>query len=275
MSRRGFLAGAAAAASVATERRGWALPKVEEPASPYTLHFAQPASKWPNALPVGNGRLGAVVFGRPGKERIQLNEESIWDGEPNRDRTNPKAGEAIPKIRELLFAGRIAEAEAMAEDDVLSVPRRMPCYQTLGDLHLDFSGMGLAEDDAVESYRLQLDLDTAIVTTSFTHRGVTYRREVFSSAPEQVIVIRMTASEPGKISVQARMDRPHSFESKRLGKDRLTLTGQALPVNDNPGLAAKEHQTGVRFYAELRLVHEGGELQDIDAEGRCRWCECV
>src|SRR5579875_3652650 len=134
MSRRSFLGGAAAIASIAAKRASWAKVGGKEPASPYTLHFAQPASKWPNALPVGNGRLGAVVFGRVGLERIQLNEESIWDGEPNRDRTNPKGAEAIPKIRELLFEGRITEAETMAVDDVLSIPRRMPCYQTLGDL---------------------------------------------------------------------------------------------------------------------------------------------
>lgn len=266
-SRREFLAGAAALASIPGERTAWPEATGEEPVSPYTVHFAQPASKWPNALPVGNGRLGAVVFGRPGQERIQLNEESIWDGEPNRDRTNPKAGEAIPRIRELLFEGRIKEAEALAVDDVLSVPRRMPCYQTLGDLRLDFSSMGLAQDVTVEGYRLKLDLDTAIVTTSFSHEGVTYRREVFSSAPDQVIVIRLTASHPGKLSVQARMDRPHSFATAKLAQNRLSLTGQALPVNDNPGLPVKEHQTGVRFYAELRMLHEGGALEETSDGG--------
>ena len=135
------------------------------------LHFAQPAAEWADALPVGNGRLGAMVFGEPAIDRVQLNEESIWDGEV-RDRNNPKAGEAVPKIRELLFAGKIAEAEALATTDMLSIPRRMPCYQTLGDLRLDFSAMGLTADAKVEDYRLELNLDTAVVTTSFTHGGV-------------------------------------------------------------------------------------------------------
>ena len=103
------------------------------------LHFAQPAAEWPDALPVGNGRLGAMVFGNPALDRVQLNEESIWDGEV-RDRNNPKAGEAVPKIRELLFAGKIAEAEALATTDMLSVPRRMPCYQTLGRFATGFFG---------------------------------------------------------------------------------------------------------------------------------------
>src|SRR5215469_3433464 len=198
ITRRHFLSGSAAATSLISDgtlvRNLHALQSSfkDEP-SPYVLHFAQPASKWPDALPVGNGRLGAMVFGVPGLDRLQLNEESIWDGEPNRDRNNPKAAAAIPRIRELLFAGNIAEAQALAVSDVLSIPRRMPCYQTLGDLHLDFSPMGLAPDTAVESYRLQLDLDTAIAKVIFHHRGITFTREIFSSAPDQVIVIRLSS----------------------------------------------------------------------------------
>ena len=269
VSRRGFLAGAAALTAGTKASRLWAESKSEDDkSSRYTLHFAQPASKWPNALPVGNGRLGAVVFGVPGVDRLQLNEESIWDGEPNRNRDNPRARAAISKIRELLFAGRVAEAEEMALSDVFSVPRRMPCYQTMGDLHLDFSPMGIGAETKVEEYRLQLDLDTAIATTSFARDGVRFRREVFSSAPDQAIVVRLTASEPGKLGVRLRMDRPQSFETKQIAKDRLTLAGQARPVNDNPGLPEKEHQTGVRFYSELRAITEGpkARLGDVSED---------
>src|SRR5579875_2552012 len=173
ITRRKFLAATAATAALVTD--GTAISKLDalapareadEP-SRYTLHFAQPASKWADALPVGNGRLGAMVFGVPAVDRLQLNEESIWDGEPNRDRNNPKAAAAIPRVRELLFSGNIAEAQELAVSDVLSVPRRMPCYQTLGDLHLDFSPMGISSGTPVENYRLQLDLDTAIAQVSF------------------------------------------------------------------------------------------------------------
>lgn len=193
VSRRKFLAGTAALAASARTK---AAPSDQDATvgDPLRLHFEQPASKWPNALPVGNGRLGAMVFGGTATERIQLNEESIWCGEPNRDRNNPKAAIAVPRIRELLFAGDPAAAEALALSDVLSIPRRMPCYQTLGDLHLDFSEMGLPAHGAVERYRLELDLDTAVVTTSFAAGGVTYRREIFSSSPDQVIVVRLTAN---------------------------------------------------------------------------------
>ena len=233
--------------------------------SPYTLHFTQPASKWPDALPVGNGRLGAMVFGVPGLDRLQLIEESIWYGEPNRDRNNPKAAEAIPRIRELLFAGNIAEAQTLAVSDVLSIPRRMPCYQTLGDLHLDFSSMGLAPNTAVENYRLQLDLDTAIARIGFRHNGVTYTREIFSSSPDQVIVVRLTADKPGRLHLCLTLDRPGSFDTKRATKDKLVMQGQALPVNDNPGLPAKEHQTGVRFHATMLALAEGGTISPAKA----------
>src|SRR5271170_5801688 len=190
-TRRRFVTGTAALAATLAHRRAWTLPP-SSPAddeTPYKLFFAQPAATWPDALPVGNGRLGAMFFGRPGLERIQLNEESIWDGEI-RDRNNPRAGAAVPKIRELLFAGKIAEAEALATSDMLAIPRRMPCYQTLGDLHLNF-GLDLAQP--VENYRLELNLDTAIVSTIFTQGGIRYTREVFSSVPNQVIVIRLTS----------------------------------------------------------------------------------
>jgi alpha-L-fucosidase 2 len=201
-----------------------------------------------------------MVFGAPGLDRLQLNEESIWDGEPNRDRNNPKAAAAIPRIRELLFAGNVAEAQALAISDVLSIPRRMPCYQTLGDLHLDFSPMGLASDAAVENYRLQLDLDTAVAKVTFRHNGVAYTREIFSSAPDQVIVVRLTADKPGSLHLRLSLDRPGSFQTTRIGKDKLVMQGQALPVNDNPGLPVKEHQTGVRFLAGLLAVPEGGTI---------------
>jgi len=224
------------------------------------LHFAQPAATWPDALPVGNGRLGAMVFGNPALERVQLNEESIWDGEV-RDRNNPRAGEAVPKIRELLFEGKIAEAEALATSDMFSIPRRMPCYQTLGDLRLDFSAMGLLPETKVEDYRLELNLDTAIATTRFRHAGTGYVREVFVSAPDQVIVVRMTVEGPGRISFAARLDRPAHFKTNSDGNDGLVLAGEAIPVNDNPGMTVKENPVGIRFYSKLLAVAEGGSVK--------------
>jgi len=260
VNRRQFLSGTAMLAATLATRRGWAAAQdaIAESGA-YVLHFTKPAATWPDALPIGNGRLGAMVFGEPAMDRVQLNEESIWDGEP-RDRNNPRASEAVPKIRELLFAGKIAEAEALATTDMLSVPRRMPCYQTLGDLRLDFSASGLTPEVKVEDYRLELNLDTAIATTSFRHAGTSYVREVFSSAPDQIIVVRMTAKGPGKISFAARMDRPAHFATSSDGNDRLVLSGEAIPVNDNPGLPVKENPVGISFYSKLLARAQGGTV---------------
>ena len=256
------MTGTAALAATLKQQRAWAGAPDAAAGQPtrYVLHFAQPAAEWPDALPVGNGRLGAMVFGDPALERVQLNEESIWDGEP-RDRNNPRAGEAVAKIRELLFAGKIAEAEALATTDMLSIPRRMPCYQTLGDLRLDFAASGLTPDAKVENYRLELNLDTAVATTSFTHAGTSYVREVFSSAPDQAIVVRMTAQGPGRLSFAARMDRPAHFRTSSEGNDRLILAGEAIPVNDNPGQPVKESPVGIRFHSELLALAEGGTVK--------------
>ena len=261
-TRRRFLTGTAAIATALTQRRAFAaIPKQTraDDATPYKLFFNQPATKWSDSLPVGNGRLSACVFGNPSLDRVQLNEESIWDGE-RRDRNNPKAGEAVPKIRELLFTGKIAEAEALASSDMLSIPRRMPCYQTLGDLRLDFSPGGLTPDTTIEDYRLELNLDTAIVTTTFTHESTRYTREVFSSAPDQIVVIRLTASQPGKLTFTARLDRPANFTTTAIAPNRLSLSGVAFPVNDNPGDSIKEHHVGIRYYAELHALNQGGTV---------------
>ncbi len=197
LNRRRFLRNSALSGLLLTRRHSFAsAPAIPEPDwSSLKLFYTRPAPTWPDALPVGNGRLGAMVFGNPAQERIQLNEESIWDGE-RRDRDNPAAGTAVPEIRKLLFDGKVHEAEKLATDDLFSIPRRMPCYQTLGDLHLDFTAMGLTPESKVEDYRLELDLDRAIATTTFTFAGVQHTREVFVSAPDQVIVIRLTASKP-------------------------------------------------------------------------------
>lgn len=272
ITRRTFLRDAALSGVLFSQRRSFAFASpLQTPTAvnwaQYKLFFNRPAPTWPDALPVGNGRLGAMVFGKPAVDRIQLNEDSIWDGE-RRDRDNPRAGEAVPEIRRLLFAGKVHEAEKMAVDDMLSIPRRMPCYQTLGDLYLDFSASGLTEAaSSIENYRLQLDLDRAIATTTFDHQGVHYTREVFSSAPDQVIVIRLTASLAGKLSFSARLDRPGNHTTSIASNNTLVLSGEALPVDDNPGLPVKERQTGVRFLAHMRAIAQGGSIQAIAPAG--------
>ena len=160
-------------------------------AAPETvLRYQAPAEKWVEALPVGNGRLGAMVFGGWQVERLALNEATLWSGGP-RDWNNAAAKAILPKVREAIFAGRYREAEALCKK--MQGPYNQS-YLPLGQLQLDFGGEGVATN-----YERTLDLDRAVVTTRYVRDGVTYSREVFCSAPDQVIVMRLTASVPGRL----------------------------------------------------------------------------
>ena len=256
-SRRRFLRTAALSSAVLAKRRElsvWAK-ETAEPSKGPVLFFEQPAATWPDALPVGNGRLGAMVFGNPAKERIQLNEETVWDGEP-RDRKNPQAARSA-EVRSLLMAGKVHEAEALAAEVMMGIPVRLPVYQTLGDLWLDFDNVPA---DA-SAYRLDLDLDQAIVAARFTAGGATWTREVFSSAPRNVIAVRIECTQP--IVLTVRLDRPAHSETQSLGSDRLVMTGAARPVNPTTDPATIEHQTGVAFRAELKAIAEGGKVRAV------------
>ena len=186
------------------------------------LWYGQPAGSWTQALPVGNGRLAAMVFGDLREERLQLNEDTVWSGE-KRDRSNPEAQKAVPEIRRLLQEGHPAEAQRLADRAMISVPRALPVYQTLGDLWLDFG----READAT-NYRRELDLDTGIASVRYATAGVHYVREVFASAPARSIVVRLSADRPGSISFRATLTRSADARTEaRSG--RLIMTGQALP----------------------------------------------
>src|SRR5512138_1203028 len=151
------------------------------------LWYRQPARQWTQALPVGNGRLAAMVFGPVRREHVQLNEDTVWSGE-KRDRSNPEAQKAVPEIRRLLQEGHPAEAQRLADRSMISVPRALPVYQTLGYLFLEFGG----EADAA-NYRRDLDLDTGVASVRYTVGGVQYLREVFASAPARSVIVRLTA----------------------------------------------------------------------------------
>src|SRR5215470_2033985 len=170
------------------------------PASALSLWYRRPAdTEWVRALPVGNGRLGAMVFGGVVRERLQLNEDTLWAGAPY-DPVNPDAREALPEVRRLLAAGQYAEAARLAGQTVMAKPLAQMPYETLGDLMLTFPDVGV-----VENYRRDLDLRTAITHVSYTLGGVSHTREVFASAPDQVIVVRLTAGRPGQIAFEARL----------------------------------------------------------------------
>ena len=261
-SRRRFLRTAALSSAALASRRNrsaWAAdtnPAANPESRGPVIFFDQPAATWPDALPVGNGRLGAMVFGNPAKERLQLNEETVWDGE-RRDRNNPQAARSV-EVRNLLMAGKVHDAEALASAVMMGIPVRLPVYQTLGDLWLDFDN--IAAD--VSAYRLELDLDQAVVTTRFTAGGATWTREVFSSAPRNVLVVRIECTRP--IACTVRLDRPAHGETASLGKDRLVMTGAARPVSPTTDPDTQEHQAGVAFRAEVKAIAEGGIVHAAD-----------
>jgi alpha-L-fucosidase 2 len=215
------------------------------------LWYRQPADKWTEALPIGNGRLGAMVFGGIGEERIQLNEDTVWSGE-RRDRNNPGAREAIPEIRKLLAAGKVAEAQSLADKAVISIPRRLPVYQPLGDLRLRFPG-----DTDVSDYRRELDLDSGIVRVSYRAAGASFTRDIFASAPDQVIVIRLTSGTPGKLSFSATLAREADSRTSVAAPDRVVLEGEALPHEKD----SQERKVGVKFRGELRVIPDGGTMR--------------
>ncbi len=222
------------------------------------LWYRQPAGRWTDALPVGNGRLGTMVFGRVVEERIQLNEESIWAGSYDAYEDPTGAAEQLAKARGLFFEGKCSEGEAVMQKGVMS-PRLHPrSYQTLGDLRLTMVGAdrsAVDPSDGRESYRRALDLSTAIATTRFESGGVLFTREVFASAPDQVLVVRVTADRPGQISLDASLDRPADATTTASGTNRLVLTGQAS--HDGKRL-------GVRFAACVEARPEGGTLSVSD-----------
>ena len=159
------------------------------------LWYRQAAANWNEALPIGNGRLGGMVFGDVIAEHIQLNEDTVWAGE-KRDRNNPEAAKSLPEVRRLLFAGMPHEAEVLADKTMIAIPRRMPQYQTMGDLRLSPGSQGTISD-----YRRELDLNTGVVRVTYRAGDANYTREYFSSAVDQVIVVRLTCDKPHRIEI--------------------------------------------------------------------------
>ncbi len=236
-----LVAGAAVASLPTQGRRAAVTP---ERSSDLTLWYRHWAREWVEALPVGNGRLGAMVFGGTRDEMIQLNEDTIWSGGKMPDMP-PAVTDQLPAIRQLLFDGRYQDGEARARA-LLAVPDAGGSHQTLGDLAL-IDG----PDGEPTTYRRSLDLDTGIAETTFTIEGVTYRRRVFASVPDRAIVVRLTADRPAHIRFRARMARAEASVTPGPGYS-LVLTNDA---------EQRARGTGVRFAAALRAVAHGGAVR--------------
>jgi alpha-L-fucosidase 2 len=215
-----------------------------------TLWYDKPANpkNWEEALPVGSGRLGAMIFGDPQNERIQFNEDTLWTGKPhNYDR--PGAGEALPEIRRLIFQGKIKDAENLARTKFLSYPVRQKAYQPFGDIHLQFPNGA-----TVSNYRRELNLNTAIATTTYRAQGITYTEEVFASYPDNAIVIHLSADRSNSVNFTATMDSPHETSQTAVTDNNLlVLTGQVRDVVPPKDL-------GTRFESRLRILTTAGRV---------------
>ena len=208
-----------------------------------TIWLRSAASQWDHAFPVGNGRLGAMVFGSVNRERIQLNEETLWMGGP-RETDNPEALKALPDVRRLLFEGRPTQAYALAERKMMGKPWRLESYQSLADLRLNFDHEGTIGD-----YRRELDLDAAVARVTYKLDGVLFTREVFASHPDRAIVVRLTVDRPGALTFGAWIDRQQDARTEIAGNDQLNLIGH---LGGGKGLS---------FLASAKVTAEGGSQE--------------
>jgi len=187
----------------------------EIPSSRMSLWYKQPVPSgkggnvaWDHGMPIGNGRLGGMVFGQISNERIQLNLDTLWSGGP-RDMNNPEALEALPQVRKLLFDGNPGAAMNLANAKMMGRPKNLQPYQTLGDLWLDIKN----PEGEITDYRRELDMDDGIVCVAYKAGDVQMRREVFCSAPAGVLVARLTANKPGKMNLTVRLTRPADVQT--------------------------------------------------------------
>jgi alpha-L-fucosidase 2 len=210
----------------------------------HTLWYRQPAENWNEALPIGNGRLGAMVFGGVAEANIQLNEETVWSGGPNNN-IKPAMREAIPGIRQLLFEKKYDEAQVAANKSMQEKPNNGMAYQPVGNLLINFPG-----HENYREYTRTLDISQAVASVKYKVGNVGFKREIFSSFPDQVIVMRLTADAAGKINCRLRMNSPQKHAVNTTTNKDLVLSGISGDL---------EGQTGqVKFSARVRVKTTGG-----------------
>jgi alpha-L-fucosidase 2 len=216
------------------------------PSEKLCLWYRKPAQKWVEALALGNGRLGAMVFGGVNMERLQLNEDTLWGGGPY-DPANPEAPSALPEARRLIFEGKYVEAERLISQKMMAKPLRQMPYQPVGDLIIQFP-----HSNQVMNYLRKLDLQTAVATVQYTVNNVTYTREVFSSPVDQVIVVRISADKPSSVSFNALFKTPQTASFQIEGNDTILMTGTNGTAQDIPG--------ALKFQARAKIIPNGGSI---------------
>jgi alpha-L-fucosidase 2 len=241
------------------------------------LFYRRPAQNWNEALPVGNGRLGGMVFGGVPAERIQLNEDTFWSGGPY-DPIHDAALQYLPQVRQLIRDGRYKEAQDLADQQLMGRPRHLQAYQPLGDLRLVLDGHTAPAD-----YRRELDLDRAVVRITYRVGDTTFTREVFSSAPDRSIVVRLTADRPAALSLTVGLDSKQSFSVHPVGATGLLMTGRwrgdlASPeehLKVSRGLQARWYGEGLAFAAQVAADVHGGRVTAHDQRLRIERADSV
>jgi len=226
-----------------------------------TLHYDKPAAQWNEALPLGNGRIGAMIFGGVDRERVQLNEATLWAGNPH-SYVNTGAHAHLPELRELIFGGKVEEAATLA-NRMMGTPNTLPAYQPFCDLHLEF-----LSNPRFDRYSRSLDLDAAIagvtcrVDPSEFFGGAMTRREAFASFPDRVFVIRMTSDLGGGQTLRISLTTPHpESRVELLTNGDLLLSGQMIPLQAPQGSwTADWSGAGLKFAAQVRVLAVGGSV---------------
>ena len=220
-----------------------------------TLWYNQPAKQWTEALPLGNGRLGAMVYGRTENEMIQFNEETLWTGQPH-DYAHKGAYKYLDELRQLLWDGKQENAHKLANEQFMSQPFGQLCYQPFGNILLNFPG----HEKAV-NYKRQLNIGDAISSVTYEADGVKFKREIFISAPAQAVVVRIEADKNGTVNFTAGLNSPHSIYEVSVSGDEVILKGKANNYPKELGFDGKPYpESKVTFEARLKVVNEGGEL---------------
>lgn len=228
------------------------------------LERNKPAGKWEEAFPIGNGRMGAMIFGQPGEEKLQLNEDSIWYGGPM-DRINPDAKENLPKVRKLILEGKIPEAEELLRTAFSGNPQSQHPYQKAGDVEIRHMGLwkdwgfgGPKGPEEYTEYKRLLDMEKGLAEVSFSQDGVDYEREYLASYPAQVLAMRLRASRPGSISIRLLLTRDHLAEaSGKEGSDTVWLSGSL-------GKTGSDYILAVKACAKGGVVRTVGETLEVD-----------
>jgi alpha-L-fucosidase 2 len=214
------------------------------------IWYLQPARQWVEALPVGNGRLGAMIYGDPSNELIQLNENAVWAGQPNRN-DNPDAKEALPEVRKLIFEGKYKEAQDLVNSEMISKTSQGMPYQTAGNLRLSFKG----HENYTDYYR-ELDIGNAVESSRYKADGVKYSTKVFASFPDQVIVVRISADKPRSLAFAASIDRPSKVNISTTGDKELIMSGKTDDCESVKG--------NVQFEVRVKIVTTGGSISTTD-----------